>query len=359
MNNNQQKELAKTVDELLMLVRESADFQADDDVRSVLLEASRAIATIRRRLAIVSDRYIVAVVGLTNVGKSTLLNALLGAELAPRRNGPCTAAPLEFAHGDSLRVTVYHQRSLTRPTWGCQDIEAIHDRLAAVADDAGDSASREVRKVVVESPIPLLTNGLVIADTPGFGAAQSAGAAGSHEAALKKYLEDDVSQVFWVVLAEQGIGKREKLFHDAFFGEVCDDIVVTGCDDWEAYDKERFRRRFADAFQSRMPRFHFVSGLQGMRARQAADSAGLEAAGITLLETRIRELIDCAGRIAAIQDTLLQLATDLRCWLCDYRDARRGRLKSWWRPDSWSRWSACMPDNAIKNRLSNELEAPL
>ena len=356
MDNNQQNELAKIVDELLMLVRESADFQADDDVRSVLLEASRAIVTVRRRLAIVSHRYVVAVVGLTNVGKSTLLNALFGAELAPRRNGPCTAAPIEFAYGDSLRVTVY-QRSLTRPTWRCTDVEAVHDRLAAVADDASDLASREIRKVVVESPIPLLTNGLVIADTPGFGAAQSAGAAGSHEAALKKYLQNDVSQVFWVVLAEQGIGKREKSFHDAFFGEVCDDIVVTGCDDWEAHDKERFRRRFADAFQSRMPRFHFVSGLQGMRARQASDSAGLEAAGITLLETRIRELSDCAGRITAIQDALLQLATDLRCWLSDYRDARRGRLKSWWRPDSWSRWSACMPESAIKRRLTTLLES--
>jgi GTP-binding protein EngB required for normal cell division len=359
LDNDQQSELAKIVDELLMLVRESADFQTDDDVRSALLEASRAIATLRRRLAIVSDRYIVAVVGLTNVGKSTLLNALLGAELAPRRNGPCTAAPIEFASGDSLRVTVYHQRSLTRPTWRCPNVEAVHDRLAAVADDAGDLASREIRKVVVEAPIPLLTNGLVIADTPGFGAAQIAEAAGSHEAALKKYLQDDVSQVFWVVLAEQGIGKREKSFHDAFFGEVCDDVIVTGCDDWEAHDKERFQRRFAETFQSRMPRFHFVSGLQGMRARKAADSVGLEAAGITLLETRIRELIDRPGRVAAIQDSLLQLTADLRCWLSEYRDARRGRLKFWWRPDSWSRWSACMPESAIKKRLSAELGANL
>jgi hypothetical protein len=212
--------------------------------------------------------------------------------------------------------------------------------------------------VVVEAPIPLLTSGLVIADTPGFGAAQSAAADGSHEAALKKYLRDDVSQVFWVVLAEQGIGSREKSFHDAFFGEVCDDIVVTGCDDdWTMHDRERFRRRFADSFESRMPRFHFVSGLEGLRARQTNDVTGLEKAGITHLEARVRELADCQGRLVAKQDALLQLSEDLRCWLTDYRDSRHGRLKTWWRPDSWSRWAACMPGDAFKNRLSLQLRS--
>lgn len=359
MDGAEHNELSTIVDELLMLVRESAEFQADTDVRSVLLEASLSIAAFRRRLSIISDLYIVGVVGLTNVGKSTLLNALLGVELAPRRNGPCTAASIEFAYGDALRVTVYHQRSLTRPTWRCSSIEEVHERLAAVADDAGGQASREIRKIVVEAPISLLANGLIVADTPGFGAAQNANASDSHEAALKRYLQEDVSQVFWVVLADQGIGKREKSFHEAFFGDVCDDIVVTGCDDWEAHDKDRFRRRYVDTFQSRLPRFHFVSGLQGLHARQAADPIGLEAAGITLLETRIRELVDCAGRLTAIQDALLQLAGDLRCWLSDFRNARRGRLKSWWRPDSWSRWSACLPGSAIKDRLSSELETVL
>lgn len=356
MANDAQHELSVIVDEMLMLIRESADFHSDEDVKGVFMEACRAVATLRRRLAIICNRYVVGVVGLTNVGKSTLLNALLGAELAPRRNGPCTAAPIEFAYGEALRVTVYHQRGLTRPTWQCDNAQAVHERLAAVADDAGDAASREIRKVVVEAPIALLANGLVICDTPGFGAAQSAEAAGSHEASLKKYLQEDVSQVFWVVLAEQGIGKREMSFHNTFFGEVCDDIVVTGCDDWDTNDRERFRRRFASTFHSHMPQFHFVSGLQGVRARQAADPMGLEAAGIPLLESRIRELDDYRGRLAAIEAALLQLADDLRCWLTDYRDVRRSPLKSWWRPDSWSRWSACLPGNQTKVRLLTQMK---
>ncbi len=356
MEKQAQGALAVIVDELLMLVRESADYHKDETVRDVLLEASRNIITLRRRLGILSDRYVVAVVGLSNVGKSTLLNALLGVELAPRRNGPCTAAPIEFGHGPTLRVTVYHQRSLARPTWACPTIEAIHDRLAAVADDSGDSVSREVRKVVVEAPIPLLANGLIITDTPGFGAAQSSDAPSSHEMAMKTYLHDDVSQVFWVVLAEQGIGKREMNFHNALFAEVCDDIVVTGCDDWEDNDKTRFRKRFSDQFHGRMPTFHFVSGKLGGEARKRSDNDALEKAGITHLESRIRELTDHTGRVAAIESSLLQLTSDLRYWLAHFKTAQQARLRHWWRPDSWSRWRACAPTHPLKPQLSSQLE---
>ncbi|MEX2217065.1 MAG: dynamin family protein [Phycisphaeraceae bacterium] len=354
MPDNASQELGRIVDEMLMLVQESARYHTDADVRSILDEAGRTLVSFHRRLQIVADRYIVAVVGMTNVGKSTLLNALLGSELAPRRNGPCTAAPIEFMFGE-LRVTAHYRRRLSRPSWNCSDSGAVHERLASLADDSGDAASSEIRKVVVEAPLSLLSNGLIVADTPGFGAAQSADAESSHERSLKEYLNDDVSQVFWIVLADQGIGKREMHFHNAFFGQVCDDVVVTGCEDWEGDDRERFRRRFCSHFGNRIPRFHFVSGLQGLRARKSNDLEGLESAGVPLLESRIRELVESKGRLVAIQSAVVELATDLRAWLCDYRDSRRQRLARWWRPDSWSRWKACLPHNPMKLRLNGAL----
>lgn len=355
MENDRQDELIAIVDEFLMLLCESADYQSNGDVRAVLTEAGQAVATLRQRLSIASDRYIVAVVGLSNVGKSTLLNALLGSDLAPRRNGPCTPVPIEFSYGENLRVVVHHSRSMTRSTWRCENMAAIQERLAAVVDDAGESQNREVRKIVVEIPVQLLEEGLVIADTPGFGALQSAEAGGSHEVSLKRYLQEEVAQVFWVVLADQGIGKREKLFHERFFGEVCDDIVVTGSEDWEPSDKERFKKLCSSMFPSRMPRFHFVSGLMGLRARKAGDLTGLEAAGITLLEGRLRELTGYLGRIADIEERLHQIAADLGAWCGEQRRVRRGPGRTLWRPDSWSRWLDCVSGNPFKIRLSGEL----
>ena len=276
--------LTAVVDELLMLIVESAEYQRHDDIKRILSEAQEILVAVRHRLHVAVDRYVVGVVGLSNVGKSTLLNALLGSELAPRRNGPCTAAPIEFTYGKMLQLTAYYHHGLRRPQWLCENVEAIHRRLAALADDSGTEASQSIRKVEVQVPSALLKGGLVVADTPGFGAAQLNGAQGTHEQALQQYLQHEISQVFWVVLAEQGIGKREISFYDQFFADICDDVVVTGCEDWGQEDRDRFRRRFAECFGQRMPAFHFVSGLEGLKARQTNDQLRLEAAGIPLLE---------------------------------------------------------------------------
>jgi hypothetical protein len=174
-----------------------------------------------------------------------LLNALFGQDLAPRRNGPCTAAPIEFVYGDKMQVNVEYYNSIQRPSFSCVTIEQVHERLSALADDGGAERSKSIKRVQVYAPLSLLKNGLVIADTPGFGAAQIEGAEGSHEDALKKYLVDNVSQVLWVVLGEQGIGKREFDFQEKMFAQICDDLIVTGCDDWNEKDKSRFRQRFA------------------------------------------------------------------------------------------------------------------
>jgi GTP-binding protein EngB required for normal cell division len=349
--------LRRIVDELLMLVHESAGFHSEKKVRGVFEEAARHLVALRRRVALIGQRYVVAVVGLTNVGKSTLLNALMGVPLTPRRNRPCTSAPIEFSYGESLHIAVHYEQSIQRGVWNCPTAEAAYERLERLTDEPAEAGGRDISRIVVEAPLPLLANGLVLADTPGFGAAQAGNAAGQHEATLMRYLKEDVSQVFWVVLAEQGIGQREMSFHDRFFSEVCDDVVVTGCDDWDTRDKQRFRQRFSVSFGSRMPRFHFVSGLLGMRARQAADESALDAAGIPLLEDRIRELSGGAGRLTAVVESAVQLACDLHYWLAHYRDMRHRKLTNWWRPDSWSRWSACYPESRIKRRITRGLEA--
>ncbi|MGE4102054.1 MAG: dynamin family protein [Pirellulales bacterium] len=306
-------------------------------------------------MELAARRYVVAVVGLTNVGKSTLLNALLGSDLAPRRNGPCTAAPIEFVRGSELRVTAHYRQAAGRRAIVCSDTTMLHAQLAAWADERGDVA-RSIRKVVVELPTDLLAGGLVVADTPGFGAAQTGEDAGRHDAAVQQYLQQDVSQVFWIVLAEQGIGKREMQFHDRFFAEICDDVVVTGCEDWGDRDRERFRQRFLAQFYQRIPAFHFVSGLEGLRSRQTEDAAGFEAAGIPLLEARIRQLADPRGRLTSLADAIGQLVEDMGAWFVEFRDDRGEALQTWWRPDSWLRWSSAAGQDASRQSLHRMLK---
>ncbi|MDR3110440.1 MAG: dynamin family protein [Planctomycetaceae bacterium] len=351
------KQLQHILDEFLMLVNESEAYSIAPPVKSIMQEIRLMLAEIKRRLRAVSKQYIVAVVGLTNVGKSTLLNALFGQELAPRRNGPCTAAPIEFEYGEGFAVDVHYFQKLSRTHWDCSSVEAVHERLQALAADSGAEQSRSIQRVIVHAPLPLLQHGLVIADTPGFGAAQVDGAEGSHEESLKIYLTENVSQVFWVVLGEQGIGKREVDFQDKMFGTICDDVIVTGCDDWEQRDKDRFRKRFVSLF-SRMPRFHFTSGKLGNEARKTDDTELLEQAGIPAVEERIKSLSVESGRLESIQESILAIANDLKFWFDENKDKleqQHNRLQSLWRPDSWIRWQMVDTADEFKKRLMERL----
>jgi septin family protein len=213
--------LQTLLDQLLLLVTDTERFHAVQDHRgrqdqtslalsAVLAEFRSTVNAIRNRVVAASQRFVVAFVGAGNVGKSTLLNRLFDADLAPRRNGPCTACPVEFHFGETYTVSVEFFQSLRRPVFHCECSEDVHRRLTDLVDSDGSQSSESIRRVWVTVPLALLRdNGLVIADTPGFGAAQTDGAGGSHEQALRRYLEKNVAQVFWVVLAEQGITKRE------------------------------------------------------------------------------------------------------------------------------------------------------
>lgn len=341
--------------ELYLLWRESAKYQQNAEVRSRLELATKEMSRHCRRLQTASRRYVVAVVGLGNVGKSTLLNALFGAELAPRRNGPCTSAPIEFVYQKELRVVVHQRGRADRLRWRCETLHDVQLRLASLSDEAGELAATSFDKIVVELPHPLLADGLVLSDTPGLGAVQFGDQAGKHEQSLKTYLEGDVSQVFWVVLADQGIGKRESQACNDWFGDVCDDVVVTGCEEWSESDRNGFRRRYAGRFNGRSMRFHFVSGKLGLDARRSGDESELEASGVPKLVERIRELSQPEARSAGIHASIVHLTEDVCDWIGEYRDRRGLPLRGPWRPDSWQRWLGFGSKNPFKAPIASLL----
>ena len=349
-------DLLTLLGEFLMLVSETRAYHRHKEVQAVLDDAANTLMRLHHRTRLASRPYVVAVVGLTNVGKSTLLNALLGPDLAPRRNGPCTAAPVEFKYGEAWSVVVHHQGRLHQQRFECSGATEIREKLETLVDDPQGEESQSIRKVEVQLPIPLLQQGLVIADTPGFGAAQPGDGPKTHEDALQQYLKTDVSQVFWVVWADQGISQREQTSYNRNFARVCDDIVVNVSEDWDLSDRLRFQRRFSKLFEKRLPAFHFVSGLKGLQARQVNDAAALEAAGIPELERRVTHLADPAMRADVAANAVVNLARALRDWLKEFRDERDRPLETWWRPDSWHRWVTFKATHNLAVRITPHLE---
>ncbi|ODA29177.1 dynamin family protein [Planctopirus hydrillae] len=308
----------------LILLQESADTALDDSVSSGLRRALDVVKRHYRRLDRVNRLgAVVALAGLGNVGKSTLLNTLLEMDIAPCRNGPCTAVPVEFQRSENLEIVVFRKGDLPW-TLPCAEHNELRRHLDWLAQDAPGESHRQIERIVVRSENAHLPPGLVLVDTPGFGSAtidsmDSEAAGGTHDESLLAGLQR-AAQVVWVVLAEQGIGQREADFWKRHLSDWCDDLAVTGCEGWSDSELVRFRKRFERLFGRHCPRFHFVSCRDGL--------------GIVDLRHRLQELADQELRSNATVESLMQLARELSGWIKElplkHRDV--------WRRDSWLRF---------------------
>jgi GTP-binding protein EngB required for normal cell division len=211
-----------------------------------------------------SDRYVLSMVGLTNVGKSTLAHALLGHPVAPRRNGPATAIPVEYEyHCGPWRLQIADQGNLIVKERCFDSVSELTKVLEPkVFDPQPQQGEVSRERIIVKGPMKLLEGGLVFADTPGFGAAQAAGASG-HEEALKAYLQEHVQEIMFCLSASNAMVSREERNFFESIGHLCSTVVVTKWDG-EGANERRYEGKFWDLFP--MCRFMFVN------AKKAIDS---------------------------------------------------------------------------------------
>lgn len=316
--------LSVVVDRMLVLLADLAQRQAHQaELLPTIYEAHARLKRLKRGLA--ADRYVAAFVGLSNVGKSTLLNALFGQEIASCKNCPWSAAPVEYVRGEQLRVEVAFSNTFMRWVKDCDSPEEVLAELKRYATE--DGSTKDVRKVIVYLPSNLLSPHLVIADTPGFGAAHADGDVGRHDTSLTRYLRD-VHQVFWVVLFEQGITARESRFYNQYLATIgqdagtcptCSDIVATGCEDITAKDRDNFIRTFAAQLSLNWLCFHFLSGRQAWRAKRDRDAKTLATSGIHTLESRLQAVAIRESRQRIFAVDLVDLCNGFGLWWREHR----------------------------------------
>lgn len=106
--------------------------------------------------------YLVAVAGPQRVGKSTLVNALLGMRVSPVADYPTTAVPLLFEAGATPEATV------TFASGPSSQVEATAEALRPFAAQQANAAnSQRVQLIRVKLPSPTLASGIALIDTPG------------------------------------------------------------------------------------------------------------------------------------------------------------------------------------------------
>ncbi|MEG3989577.1 dynamin family protein [Microcoleus sp. S28C3] len=156
-----QKQLDRVCGQLHLTLLEGSD-------RSVFSRTlTEEVTKISRNLQ--SQRFRVAVVGEFSKGKSTLLNALLGEEIQPVRDIPCSGTVTILKYGSQRRVICRYKDGREEEISPAQYQEkASISEEAALGSCEDEIINSEIKEIVFEHPeLELCRNGVEIIDSPG------------------------------------------------------------------------------------------------------------------------------------------------------------------------------------------------
>jgi GTP-binding protein EngB required for normal cell division len=256
------------------------------------------LQTYSRRLA--AQRFQLAVVGQFKRGKSSLLNALLGADVLPTGILPLTSIPTFLAGGDTFGLQVAFEG---RPAavWSLTNTFELAGKLAEFVSEAANPRNvKQVARVEVTWPSPLLADGLILIDIPGVGSTYR------HNTEAAEAALPDCDAALVVVSADPPITEVELAYLEKIRTRAVDLIVVLNkTDTLDSTDLEQatgFLRSVLDAAGLASADIVPVSARAALAARRRGDATGLAASGIPALVLRIRAML------SGDRDRLLALA---------------------------------------------------
>lgn len=281
--------------------------------------AAEADAFARR---VEEGRFYVACVGQFKRGKSTLINALIGAEVLPSGVLPVTSVVTVVRHGARTSARVLLPEGWT---------EVDPGTLAAWVSESGNpDNAKGVRSVEVFAPSPLLASGMCLVDTPGLGSVFTANTAATRE------LLPHVDAAVAVLGADPPISGEEL----ELLAEIASQtphllVVLNKADRLPAQDVAEAARFTREVVERRLGRavtgIFEVSAAERLRPASAPERdwrllvdsleslaatagtallQGAEVRGTALLTARLRREID--GQREALEQPLAETAEKLR-----------------------------------------------
>lgn len=168
---------------------------------------------------------ILPVVGMQGMGKSTLLDAVLGKQLLPAEADETTCVPVEIKYGP-------RERAIVHLPGGTQEIEQVTSAaLAEFVDNAlNPGNARQVEFIELFCPAELLRDGLVLVDLPGVGSLTQV-----NEETTRRYLQDIVAAIF-VISIVPPIRKQDAIFIKMFWAQFRAAVFVQN--DWGETEEE-------------------------------------------------------------------------------------------------------------------------
>jgi hypothetical protein len=244
-----------------------------------------------------------AVLGQFKRGKSTFINALLGAPLLPVAVVPLTAVPIFISWRQSPCVQVRFKDGRPAEELSAQEPGAICDFLFRfVAEEANPKNGLGVSRVDLFYPAPLLSGGIVLIDTPGVGSTFRH----NTEAALALLPECDAAM--FVISADPPITQAELDFLHQVKAKAARIFYILNKIDYLQGDERnsvaKFLREVLEQNELWTPesRILSVSARNGLNGKQRGDGQALEDSGMAEVEA----LLD--HQLAAEKFSLLKVA---------------------------------------------------
>lgn len=155
------------------------------------------------------------VVGTQGMGKSTLINAILGEDILPNAADETTCVPVEVAYGEKEYAEVFFRNSEKR-----LEVKTKSELNAFVDNNENPANEKGVEHIRLYRNREILKSGLIVVDLPGVGSITAA-----NEDTTKRYIENVRCAIF-VIPTVPVIRRREAIFIKAAWSQFNNAIFV-------------------------------------------------------------------------------------------------------------------------------------
>lgn len=286
MNTSLQNQYQNHRQQLFRLISSLENLLPDGKLKTKLPEINRTLQ---------EEKFRLVVLGQFKRGKSTFINALLGAPVLPTDVIPVTAVITEILFGTTPVATLYF--SAGEP----QTISI--DDLSQYVTESGNPANRKnVDKVEIQYPAEILNNGLILVDTPGVGSIHE------HNSRLTQQYIPQVDAAIFLFSADPPLTELEKDFLQTIAPLVPHIQFVLNKKDY--LNNENLKRviRFNQHVLTNILKFEpeiaAISALQGLEAKMNGGASSDRNSGLLQLEKKINDfLFKKRGKYLLISNT--------------------------------------------------------
>lgn len=146
--------------------------------------------------AVSSDK-VIPVLGTQGMGKSTLINGLLGENILPNDVDETTCVPVEVKYGEVKKAIVYFQNESKTETINYNADCSEHDKLIEYVDNNYNPGNeKHVSHIELFRSLDLLKDGLVIVDLPGVGSLTHV-----NEETTKRYIRNLCTAIYVIPIS--------------------------------------------------------------------------------------------------------------------------------------------------------------